>query len=127
MIARRGPGASGVVGATSIERTGELEDVDDTVVELIHDLEEETLTGPSCSECGTPDPLAIVDVEPPPAYLLSGPTWWVKCVIAGTNRPAPTWWWCPKSQWYTVAGRFRIRIERKSRPYEPRPAILGRQ
>jgi hypothetical protein len=124
MTVRRGSGAPG--SESSIERRAMFddEDEDDTVVELFHDLEEEAPSGPTCSECGTANVLAIVDVEPPPAYLLLGPTWGRQCVVAGTNRPVPTWWWCPTSQWYSVVGRFRIHIARMSRSADPRSTTI---
>jgi hypothetical protein len=124
MTVHRGPGAPG--NESSIEGGFAFDDEneDDTVVELIHDLDEETATMAFCSECGAADVLAIVHVEPPPAYLLSGPTWWRQCVVAGTNRPEPTWRWCPNSQWYSVVGRFRIRIAGGSHADDPRPTSI---
>lgn len=69
-----------------------------------------------CGECGSTEPLGIVDVAPPAVEVLSGPmgAWGDRCIIAGANRPQPTWWFCPTTGWYEAPGQFRVHVERRA-------------
>jgi hypothetical protein len=81
---------------------------DDTAVDDLDDdpsafdLDDDTAGGPTCPECRRANPLGIIDVKAPDEALLQDPAWWRRCVIAGANRPKPTWWFCPQTRWYTV-------------------------
>lgn len=73
----------------------------------------------ACPDCDATDPLLLAHTEAPSVEVISDPAnadAFACCIIAGANRPKPSWSWCATSGYFSRPGVERVQIVRERKP-----------